>query len=367
MKIGFILIILFFLIASSCQNNKVVKLSGEIKGVNSNPLLISDLKFMDSLDTLAVDTVFNITMDVDNACFRTLIFGSTKKEIFLAPGYSLKIFFDANNIYSSLSFDGEGTNENRIHDSISRSMNKINFDFIYNQPSDLAVKYINSLFSSYQKYFNRLVSVTNLDPLFIDFEKQKMTYFFATLKENIGSNAHISNPVFYSFFDTLYIENEKYLEISEYRNFLSSYIDFKANKILNWRDRSEDEFYDDYLDACLLSILQVKNKKIREYLFFSQISFFIETNGVKNLTKFYQYFTKYNTNYIYAKQIQIIFDRKQLLSKGKKAPDFTLTDIDGNRVSLLKFRGKYVYRYRRLVVPFFSTFMLWKIGVNLQV
>jgi thiol-disulfide isomerase/thioredoxin len=29
--------------------------------------------------------------------------------------------------------------------------------------------------------------------------------------------------------------------------------------------------------------------------------------------------------------------------KGKKAPDFTLTDIDGNRVSLLKFRGKYVY------------------------
>ena len=344
MKKSIILGLIFILFFSSFQKNKTAILTGEIKEFDKTPLLIADFKINNSFDTInLINGRFNNIIKTENACFKTIKYGQVQKNIFLAPGYSLNISFEATNFGNTIKYEGKGATENRILDSISVAISNFDYRFVYSQPIEIATKYIDSTYDAYQNYFEKLTNINKVDPVFIKYEKNSLLYSASALKTVLGLQKNIADTNYYSFFNKITIENDKYLDIPSYRNFLQYYINVKTRNILAIMDSSESKLPHDYSNATLKVIDEIKNKKLKEYLVFENTKSKLEFEGADNFEMQKEYFLKNNSDSLYAREIRKIYTNKLLLASGKEAPGFTCADINGSNFSLKDFKGKYVY------------------------
>lgn len=344
MKKSIILGLIFILFFSSFQKNKTATLSGKIEKSDKTPLLISDFKITISFDTInLINGRFYETIQTENACFKTIKYGQAQKEIFLAPGYSLNISFDATNFGNTLKYEGKGAIENRILDSISTATRNFDYRFIRTQPLEIATKYIDSIYDAYLKHFEKLTITNKVDPIFFEYEKKSLSYSASALKTILGLQNNVADTSYYRFFNKISIENDKYLDIPCYRNFLQYYINVKTRTILAKMDSSESKLPNAYSNATLKVIDEIKNRKLKEYLIFENTKMKLEFEGADHFEKQREYFQNNNTDSIYAREIRKIYTKKLLLTSGKDAPGFTCTDINGRNYSLTDFKGKYVY------------------------
>jgi len=344
MKKSIILGLIFILFFSSFQKNKTTTLSGEINKFDKTPLLIADFKINNLFDTInLINGRFNNIIKTENACFKTIKYGQVQKNIFLAPGYSLNISFEATNFGNTIKYEGKGATENRILDSISVAISNFDYRFVYSQPIEIATKYIDSTYDAYQNYFEKLTNINKVDPVFIKYEKNSLLYSASALKTVLGLQKNIADTNYYSFFNKITIENDKYLDIPSYRNFLQYYINVKTRNILAIMDSSESKLPHDYSNATLKVIDEIKNKKLKEYLVFENTKSKLEFEGADNFEMQKVYFLKNNSDSLYAREIRKIYTNKLLLASGKEAPGFTCADINGYNFSLKDFKGKFVY------------------------
>jgi len=344
MKKSILLGLIFILFFSSFQKNKTATLSGNIEKTDKTPLLINDFKISISFDTIdLVNGRFNQIVQTESGCFKTLKYKQAQKDIFLAPDYSIKISFDATNFGNTIRYEGKGATENRILDSISIATRNFNHRFVYTQPLEIATKYIDSTYDAYQKYFDKLTMTNKVDPIFFEYEKKSLSYSASALKTVLGLQKNVADTSYYNFFNKITIENDKYLNISSYRDFLQYYINVKTRTVLTKMDSLESKLPHAYSNATLKVIDEIKNQKLKEYLVFENTKMKLEFEGADHFEKQKEYFHKNNTDSTYAREIRKIYTRKLLLTSGKEAPGFTCADINGTNYSLTDFKGKYVY------------------------
>jgi len=344
MKKSIILGLIFILFFSSFQKNRTATLSGKIEKSDKTPLLINDFKISISFDTInLINGRFNQTIQTENPSFKTIKYGQALKEIFLASGYSLNMSFDATNFGNTLKYEGKGATENRILDSISTATRNFDYRFAYTQPLEIATKYVDSTYDAYQKYFEKLTITNKVDPIFFEYEEKSLLYSASAFKTILGLQKNIPDTGYYSFFNKIAIENDKYLDIRNYTNFLQYYINVKTRSILAKMDSSESKLPYAYSNATLKVIDKIKNKKIKEYLVFENTKMKLEFEGADHFEKQKEYFKNNNTDSTYTREIQKMYTKKLLLASGKEAPDFICTDINGTNYSLKDFKGKYVY------------------------
>jgi len=332
------------LVMASCQHNKTVTLIGEIQNYDKTPLLLMDGKISSTPDTIPVqDGRFAVTLHIDNPCIRYLLFGNNRKNLFLFPGKSLKVTFDAAKMDSSFQYEGSLATENTLFDSVTKRSYKVNYHFIYTQPVTIVSKYLDSTFAANKKYFQKLVSHKKTVPDFAEYTEASLDYYCAALKMVLGLQKEVKDSAYYSFIDNLAVENDKCLDLPDYRLFLDYYITLKASRAYDKLDSIEKQSPDANFDEELHVMENLKNIKVKEYCIFNAIYRRLDYNGVKNFDTYYNYFRKNNTDSVYARQISKLYAKKLLLAPGKPAPEFICVDLDSKEVSLSDFKGHYVY------------------------
>jgi thiol-disulfide isomerase/thioredoxin len=342
-KITILVSILLFTICS-CQKSKIATLSGEIEQFGNAPLLIVDYKVTNTPDTIIMTGgKFSTELQIDQPGFKYLLYENNRKELFLMPGFSLKISFNKSNIDSSLKYEGKGGAENIVLDSISRYMETLDYRFAYTQPVEIACKYVDSINAVYKNHFLELTKTNKVSSVFKELEEASIDYNLAALKAVIGLKNDVKDTSYFSFLKKLNPGNEKYIDIPSYRMFLQYYISVAANEILEKENKSNSESRDDRMAALLAAIEKIENKKIHEYLLFNELNLRLNYEGAKEFDKYREYFQKKNTNPVYAKEIEKNYSKKLLLAPGKPAPSFTCIGIDNKNYSLNDFKGQYVY------------------------
>jgi thiol-disulfide isomerase/thioredoxin len=344
MKQTIIFMLLLTSIILSCEKDKKATIAGNISGTDNTPLLLRDGKLSYEPDTLPViNGNFSKTIDLNNAGFVYLMYGNLRKVLFLSPGYSLNISFQGTHPEKTYKIEGNGATENIVLDSISKSLEKLNYSFIYHQPLEISMHYIDSAFKSLNIQFKELIGSKQIDPVFIEYEKISLECQAASLRTIVGQRNNASDTGFYNFLNDIGLTQDKYLNVPEYREFLSTYCSLKAQKIIDKMDSAQTEKPGSYLDAVLQVIQKLENQKVKEYLFFNEINGHLKYYGVKDFSKYSTFFSRHNTDPIYAKELQKNYVKKQLLAPGKPAPGFTCADINNNQISLNDFIGKFVY------------------------
>jgi peroxiredoxin len=339
--LGFVSMLVF----SSFKEKTEVTLTVEIKNFDPDLLEIYDAfgssTWRDNLKK--EDGKFVITLPIDKPCIRTFAYNTRNyKRIFLYPGQSLEISFDAKYFASTFNYGGSLVNENVILDSVKNRMENVNYKYLYAQRLDIALSYIDSAMNANNQYFEKIMKGKQTTPAFIEFIKASILYRGADLKLTIlERQKSVKDSKYYSFLKNLIIENDNYLDL--YQWFLDSYLSMQTNKSYAKLDSIKKLSPDASLDERLKVIEGFKNNNVREYLLASTIDSRLQENGFKHFDTYYNYFKKNNSNPNYSELLRKEYEKKQLLAPGKPAPQFTLVDVDGNKVSLSDFKGKYVF------------------------
>lgn len=344
---SFLNLILALWICVACHNDRFAIITGVIKNYKDNSIWLYDDKISYEPDTIKiVNDSFYKRIQITDPCFKTLVIGRYGRIIFLKPGYLLKIYGDGNDIESTIRIEGKGALENAIQDSINNNViYAVNYHYIYGQPIEVGLKYVDSLIRAVDDYSAKLTKNIELDKEYAEYIRLFLKYYFANFKIIIGLQNKIKEDSYYSFIDSIFILDEKLLNISEYRDFLRHYVLLMVEQSDSIADSLNTKGTTDYLDKWISIIASFKNVAIKDYMIYKVLYERLQSQGVKDFDKYYDYFKRKIKNKVYASQLEQTYLKKKLLAAGNYAPDFTCYDYDSNQVSLSDFRGRYVYIY----------------------
>jgi peroxiredoxin len=338
--LGFALILIF----SSCREQNMVTLSGDIQNHGQAKLQLSNF-FGTSAWRSEIDVnngIFEVNLPIEKPVIQSVSYGMSSKTLFLEPGQTLNISFDAENVDGSIRFGGTLAPENSIIDSLSRSIN-IDYSYIYTQPLELAAAYLDSTSDAANRHLEELLKDVQSSPEFDDYARAFIDYQAAGLKIIIGERQDEQPEGYYGFLDQLKIESESWIDIPEYRMFLYQLVEMNVNKRMKALEATHQESADAHLTERLNVIEEFENEEVRAYALFNAMHTYLLENGVDEFEKHYEPFRERNSDPYYDEQMRLAYEEKQKLAPGQPAPQFTLADVDGSQVSLSDFRGQYVF------------------------
>ncbi|SMD43963.1 Peroxiredoxin [Aquiflexum balticum DSM 16537] len=337
------------LICLSCQNNKnlsnEVTVAGTIENHDQTVLKILDVMGRGSWEDVVpvTENRFSINLTLERPAIKTLMYGDMRKDIFLQPGKSLEVSFDALNIENSFRYGGDLKIENAVFDSISQRLGNIDYSYLYTQPLDLTSLYMDSLKNDSKEYLKSLLNKYITSPYFEEYANASIDYNVAYLKIMLGDSQEEQYAGYYDFLNELKIEDHDLLDMPDYRMFLYFYLEMETNKRYKDLDSIQNQTADAKFYETLKTIENLKDEEVRAYSLYNTMLMQLKEFGTVDFDRHFGYFNTHNLDERYAEQMRFAYEEKKRIAPGQPAPEFTLEDVDGNQVSLSEFKGKYVY------------------------
>lgn len=347
MKLNSILLIVLFLTLVSFSKNRkeidYVIFSGKIENANIDSLMIfnKDFKPIRTIH-LSNNLTFIDTLFIPEGYYYLGDFKTSPKLLFLKPSFNLKTNIFSNDEDFSISFVGNGSEENNYLQEKEKN-NKIFKQAVkYNDYMSLNEKDFLKLSDSiHNEKTDFLNSYTNLDIDFKEFESfslkyenSQFVYGYSKWKgafmddKNFSVSKDFPNP-----FLNYDISNEKMLLHPKY---LVSILLTLSNK-----HQISIGFQDINLEYLQIIDVEINSQIIKDKLIYEHIKQGIDQT--KELDSVYNKFMLIVKNQEFRDDINTNYLNLKKISKGIVSPTFELYDINKHLVTLESLRGKLVY------------------------
>ena len=346
-------------IDNSQELTKTVVVSASIKNSKSNKILMyypisfyttegkDSVVVKDSIDS---EGNFSATFDLDEPIYGTFRNGRDFARVYISPGDSLVISFDADSMDQTINFTGKGADENNylaLYTLSSESTMEM-IDKYYGFDCDTFIMEMERINSTQ----NKELSDSKLSASFSSIQEKNIEYELASNLvnyENYHSYAIRKQGKEQQEDDTLTTElinkirssaisDKELLTHAGYAYFINSYLDWESGQKFE-----EDEGYELANRLELINNLftdnEVKNYAIASDMMM-QISYFGLSKAIMDTFSIYK---ENLPNSVYTEDVQILINKWLPLMEGNPAPTFTYNNIKGEAVSLESFKGKYVY------------------------
>ncbi len=182
-KLILLLVLLSGLVVTNCKTEKkrdYAQISGQIKNIDAKELLLQDMqgKIVKRIG-LDENGNFSDTLRVKKGIY-ILNTGQAYFKVFLLPDSDMKINADAENFSETLTFEGEGIDENKHMLARIKKIEKIfdDKDSLFSMEAD---EFHQSL-KAFEKDFDQFAMSEDLDSLFVAYEKDDNAQLFSYLK-----------------------------------------------------------------------------------------------------------------------------------------------------------------------------------------
>lgn len=294
--------------------------------------------------------VFQVQVDAPDHYLLTL--GTRRLTIFLDAESRLEISADMDRWDESLSFAGDHAAENLFLVEFAReveprfSQRQTIDQFTDASPVEFT-SYVMHMFEEIQEFVNDFHNHKPMSPYFKNFfltEKKYQLY---------------SNLVNYPYFHQYYNQLDTTPELPEsYWDFLEDALVFEDHKL---KIQSYAGFWQDYLrhlyvekseeipqnltrfETDLWLAEKYLQGKPADFVKASLINFQFNHGSFEDAREAYKTFAAQSTYENLVSTLETTYQKAYRVSPGKEAPGFTLTNLDGQQVSLEDFRGKVVY------------------------
>jgi peroxiredoxin len=349
----FFLSLLFQVIKAETNPNADPKTTVSISGTVSSPafseakiLLFNDpMQYAEShyYLTFQGNNRFSLNFSLGNAQFAEFQYGDQSAKIWLEPGEKLDIYFDGQDFFHTLKYEGQGSAANNFLKEFQEAFP----DLAQKIEATMSVSDANN----YKKYILDLSvqrSQFMLNNPFFSKSPQDFQLFF-TKNENYWTGFQllryafdkplfdgnweplILNDDYYDFLTRMHVSTNGLLEYEDYRAFLEKYLDFQKIKLENQT----------------LSSLKLAEKFLKgESLWLFQAKDLIVSARTGKVLENSQEMTNFQSNCTYASLKTAVFNisnESKGIKKGMKAPDFELHDAKGNLIKLADLRGRIVF------------------------
>ncbi len=331
------------------RSTTLSSISGRIDfptGAKPSLLIYSDpITFQEIIHELEVNAQsnFELSLNLAEPTIGVFKYGKEKVNVYLEPGDLMQIKFSGNNFMQSLQFAGTGSAHNNYLKEREMKFSAMEKD-ARKQAETMKENHYTQLLEKIKTEKNGFLQSSKFAPQFSDrfkiFAQADIDYWYAYLMLNYPWEFGFSNNMdgakkmpksYYGFLQSLPISVEGALPNSNYAYFLDQIFEYQAEQNDN-QGLSSNQLIEKYLTgepaayfkAKKLSIACKRGKAQKEG---ENIKSFIENNSYE----------------VYNDVLRLVYNEAKGLQVGMDAPNFTLTDIDGNEVALNALKGKVVY------------------------
>lgn len=339
------------------EKDTLVVISGEILGKADNYIKVSLIKPYedDFLRTIKVNSEqkFNRVVTIKEAGFYSLSHKGHKYNIYISPGDTLDFTID-HSTDEGLEFHGKSADVNnylRCRFLQDKAMAPNEWK-LYNQKYEDFEDDVSYLKKVKENNFNDFLSKdVSIAKSFIEHEKADIAFdwgrkhlkYQKTNKDNTDGKFHSNGK----YFKKLKFSDSKNFYIYNFRKFVFEYFDFFSKKKLVDKYGEDGQYNFPPEERAMMRYKNInyyfKDRNIREFLktdlAFEKIKEFKNPSVNQLVLKA----RKDVRNEDYLKVLDANYKKYVPLRDGSFAPDFTITDSNGNELSRDDLKGKYVY------------------------
>lgn len=319
----------------SCSRDNTVQISGRMENGDS----IVSIWVDDSIYSFPLDenNFFSGKVIMSHPGYATLLHNSLN--LYLNPGEDLEIYVNALNFSGSLYFRGSlgGINSYLKEQEVAVFFDK---DY-YALDERTFVRKMKELIDEKTK----LLEAKNFNETFTRLEKERIRYSVAERvsfypiyqKRMYPEKNYRPGRVFTDFLSSFSLNNEDLFGAKDYRSFLLNYVYFQGSF-----GNGTGENYSDGIADYILST--ITNPTIKDFLLTEIVYRHIwENNGLNGADYLLSVFRRECSDKSKVAYMEEMIKNWEKILPGKPAPDFTVVDRLGRKVTLGDFRGSYLY------------------------
>ena len=356
-KLLFFVLVVIVAACSGPSKNKV-KISGVIDNPTAGEVEVFYYKdfLMNEMETVTVklgsDNRFKASLPLETGQFVYVRLPRRNVALYLLPGADVEVRFDAENPDVLPEISGELVNESRFMFAYTNTIER-NYarGLVINRMSEMPapdfLEYLSTVRQTKHDFIASYEDLALLEPVFVSTMTTNIDYEYYSLMLEFPMYYAYFNPggeepelgdTYYSFLSEATRFSDDKMIARSYVSFLGSYLNYlvEQHEETEGDERGYFEIQYDYGKANFTG-------KSRDYILSQALISAMNFGEADRAQLMYDDYLAVAQAADYIAMVKKDYETIQSLSPGKKAPDFTLTDIDGNKVSLSDFRGKVVY------------------------
>jgi hypothetical protein len=249
---GLFVLIVTVLLSGSTSHLPAAEISGTLTGFEGNSLTING-------DPVPVDASgqFRYVSDADRESYYEIDYGKTVT-LYLHPADRIAMQIDARKPISEIQITGDRLNINRYlikeahESSLTNEKFMKNFVGVVSMREDAFVEYIHNLWQPFEQRFDTFVKEKNIaDRWFINSQSVILLYSKAGIllrypgwhRQFKAVGSFRPSEHYYNFLGELDMDDPRWLDIREYREFLVYYLDYKAETLSSTYEQLRDKNY----------------------------------------------------------------------------------------------------------------------------
>ena len=340
-----ILIFSTFIIGCKNTDNKII-ISGFISdtSVKTVNLKTDDSTLIDSLD----NGIFRFELNDMNDSYIDLKIRDNIS-LFVNRGDSIYVEIDCNN---KLTISGKGSEESnyllekkvlakRLGISNPRQLDIS----LYSSSTFNFIERIDSVMYSRYKFLDTYKGkYPKISKVFVRMERELIKCFWMNQRfkyyefHKMLTKLDASLPKdYYKFIEEINPNQTELYRFKEYRNVLNALIDYKSKEL------GKIESIDLLNEKFTLAKKLFSDKKIFDDIISRAVITHINFNGIDGIDSIYNEVLPFVTDKANKSRLVKKYTAWKNLTKGNKAPNFELEDVNGEMVRLSDFKGKYLY------------------------
>jgi thiol-disulfide isomerase/thioredoxin len=358
-KVYLALVILITVVSCEVKDNsKAVKIELQDKLQKADSIQILTFNMLDYSENILLNESNldlkdkPVDINLERPVFATLKVDETYHQIYLEPGFDMKINLDIQDESMSLSYSGDGSETNNYLEQSSQIIT----EFYRLNPtwfqSDL--RFFKNKLDSIELNLKSALAKHDLDQKTLEILKTKNQITLINLKQQhrlINSDAYlVENPS-----DSLPKLSEdipfdpRFLELSilDYAQVLDLYLRAEIEEpLLIGTDLEELDSLKDFFPVASNQMIKERDfpKAISEFLIAKDISYWLASEGLSDgLIIVYNEFMTAFPESDYKDQLEKKYSEWQRIGNGQSAPEITGLTLDNDTISLSDLRGKVVY------------------------
>jgi len=351
-KISTLLMAIFFMACSS-DENKITLLTINVSDSFDQEAEIIMLKDFINYEQETVtakpndDGLFSFVLIITHPQMVFLTIGQNRLSLFLNQGGDLHIKANAQDFDNSLAFTGKYAAENNLlvksygPEILENYSQSVTFNKYRTTQTEDFISYADQMLNEAME----LLNTKNLSRDFKNFYTTDIKYTYYTMLLNYPDYHEYFNGVkpelpedYFKFLDDALNHSEKDFYVGSFTGFLDNYTQYY---IRNNPEEIPAEL--DYFEQAGWVADQLFTGKAKYFSLANAINSSLNFGDFEKSKQSYNEFQEENPYPEYNAILQKTYEDALRVAPGTTAPAFSLTDIDGNTVSLEDFKGKVVY------------------------
>ncbi len=295
---------------------------------------------------------FEAVLPMDEAAFVHLRIPRRTITLYLKPGADVNIDFDASDSDQKPDLTGRGAVESIFLLAYNMDVEKKYGQMsMLNRARELApgeyASYVRDAYEEKTGYLNDYPQYGELEPGFVSlmetnmlFEKYNHLMEYPYIRRQFDQAGQMPDlpDSYFDFLEDDEIFGDEKAGSRAYVNFLNTYIHHHL-------ESSDQEFdtNEEFMQARYETASRLFSGKTRDIALAGAVVSMLNFGDYNHALAFYEDFLQEASSEKYRKVVEEVYENVSRLAPGMPAPEFTLTDIDGQEVSLDDFRGKVVY------------------------